>query len=204
MKSKHIQARINQCLAIAECSTCTRRKFGALILDPNRNVVLIDAYNGSPRGGSELCGGDHCVRDGKPAVILDEDPKGVFWVYVQERQTGPFISLGPYPHEEGLAKYRELKDPIESGTKIEIGCHHAEMNAICNAAANGVATNGAWMIVTGEPCRICAKLIHHAGITKVIVVKDGYMGSNGVSYLRKHGVIVEAVKGPKDPRLTGE
>ena len=34
----------------------------------------------------------------------------------------------------------------------------------CNAAASGVATRGAWIIVTGEPCVLCAKLIHHAGI----------------------------------------
>ena len=25
---------------------------------------------------------------------------------------------------------------------MEVGCHHAEMNVICNAAANGVPTRG--------------------------------------------------------------
>jgi dCMP deaminase len=90
---------------------------------------------------------------------------------------------------------------IESGTRVEIGCHHAEMNVICNAAASGVKTAGAWLIVTGEPCLMCSKLIHHAGIVKVVVVAGGYAGQNGLSYLEQHGVTVLRVAGPKDPRL---
>ncbi|MEO1479999.1 MAG: deaminase [Bacteroidota bacterium] len=89
---------------------------------------------------------------------------------------------------------------VESGTRVEIGCHHAEMNVVCNAAANGVPTRGAWLIVTGEPCSMCAKLIHHAGIERVLVVKGGYAGHNGVSYLEAHGVLVVPVEGPRDPR----
>ncbi|MEO0326113.1 MAG: deaminase [Myxococcota bacterium] len=90
---------------------------------------------------------------------------------------------------------------VKSGTRMEVGCHHAEMNVICNAAANGVATQGAWLIVTGEPCTLCAKLLHHAGVARVLVVEGGYLGANGVDYLRAHGVEVVALEGPKDPRL---
>ena len=158
MKEKHIQIRIEQCLALAKASNCPRRKFGALLLDPDRNVVLMDGYNGGPRGGGELCGGDVCLRD--------------------ERK-------------------------VESGTRMEIGCHHAEMNVICNCAASGVATKGAWLFVTGEPCVMCAKILHHAGLAKVIVVGGGYAGENGVTYLQQHGVEVECVEGPQDPRLAG-
>ena len=135
MKDKHLAVRIQQCLALAEASNCPRRTFGALLVDPKRNVVLMDGYNGGPRGGGRLCGGEECLRDTMN---------------------------------------------IESGTRVEIGCHHAEMNLICNAAANGVPTNNAWLIVTGEPCMMCAKLIHHAGIdngsswTVVSQVKTGW------------------------------
>ena len=156
MKDKHVGIRIEQCLALAKASNCPRRKFGALLLDPTRTVVLMDGYNGGPRGGGELCGGDVCLRD----------------------------SLG-----------------VQSGTRMEIGCHHAEMNVICNAAASGVATRRAWIIVTGEPCILCAKLIHHAGIARVIVVAGGYAGENGVGYLQAHGIEVETTEGPRDPRL---
>lgn len=91
---------------------------------------------------------------------------------------------------------------IQSGTRIEIGCHHAEMNVLCNAAAGGVATRGAWLLVTGEPCMMCAKLIHHAGVTRVIVVDGGYGGANGITYLEQHGIEVQKVEGPRDPRTT--
>ncbi len=157
MKEKHLRIRIEQCLALAKASNCPRRKFGALLLDPERNVVLMDGYNGGPRGGrGDLCGGDVCLRDTLAVV---------------------------------------------SGTRMEIGCHHAEMNVVCNSAANGVRTAGAWLIVTGEPCMMCAKMIHHAGIRRVYVVDGGYMGENGVPYLVEHGVEVVPVEGPKDPRV---
>ncbi len=156
MKPKHIQIRIEQCLTLSKASNCPRRKFGALLLDPLRNVLLMDGYNGGPRGGGDLCGGDFCLRDEKK---------------------------------------------VESGTRMEIGCHHAEMNVICNCAASGVATNNAWLVVTGEPCLLCAKLIHHAGIKRVIVVGGGYAGENGISYLLEHHVEVDSVDGPQDPRL---
>ena len=157
MKPKHITARIRQCLAIGECSPCPRRKFGALLLDPVTNVVLADGYNGAPRGGGRLCGGETCDRD-----TLD----------------------------------------VKSGTRMEIGCHHAESNVLCNAAANGIATRGAWLIVTGEPCKMCAKLQHHCGIVKVICVGGGYAGGTaGVEYLKEHGVEVQFVSGPQDPRI---
>jgi dCMP deaminase len=156
MKDKHIRIRIEQCLALANASNCPRRKFGALLLDPDRNVVLMDGYNGGPRGGGELCGGDVCLRD-----TLE----------------------------------------VKSGTRMEVGCHHAEMNVVCNAAASGVACRGAWLIVTGEPCLMCAKMIHHAGITRVLIVEGGYAGENGVAYLQQHGVEIQVAAGPKDPRL---
>ncbi len=157
MKDKHIRIRIAQCLALAQASNCPRRTFGALLLDPERNVILMDGYNGAPRGGGRLCGGEVCLRE-----------------------TGA----------------------IPSGTRTEIGCHHAEMNVICNAAASGVATRGAWLIVTGEPCLMCAKLLHHAGIARVMVVLGGYAGDNGLAYLQAHGVDVDYVDGPSDPRAT--
>ena len=157
MKKKHLEIRIEQCLALSKASNCPRRKFGALLLDPERNVVLMDGYNGGPRGGGELCGGEVCVRDTRA---------------------------------------------IASGTRMELGCHHAEMNVICNCAASGVSSRGAWLFVTGEPCLMCAKLVHHAGIARVVVVSKGYAGANGVAYLSAHGVDVVLVDGPQDPRLT--
>ena len=119
----------------------------------------MDGYNGGPRGGGRLCGGESCLREDAGVV---------------------------------------------SGTRMEVGCHHAEMNVICNAAANGIRTQAAWLLVTGEPCMMCAKLIHHAGIEKVIVVRGGYAGENGCEYLLSHGIEIEHTEGPKDPRSLPE
>lgn len=149
MKDKHLQIRIRQCLQLSEASNCTRRKVGALLVDPTRNVILMDGYNGGPRGGGELCGGDCCLRD---------------------------------------------KFKITSGTEVQVGCHHAEMNVICNAAANGVPTNGAWIIVNCDCCLMCAKLIHHSGIEKVITIADTYSTTDGIEYLKNHGVIVDNIR----------
>lgn len=155
MKNKHIQNRIEQCIKISELSNCPRRKFGALLLDPINNIVLIDAYNGGPRGGGELCGGSVCLRD---------------------------------------------TFQIASGQQAQIGCHHAEMNLICNAARVGRQTEKMWVICTGEPCMMCAKLIHHAGIEKVIVIKGGYAVNEGADYLTAHNVKVDfiEIEGHKD------
>ena len=50
---------------------------------------------------------------------------------------------------------------------------------------------------------MCAKLIHHAGIGRVIVVDGGYGRANGVTYLEDHGVGIEKMEGPQDPRTQG-
>ena len=55
MKEKHLRIRIEQCLTLSKASNCPRAKFGALLVDPDRNVILMDGYNGGPRGGGELC-----------------------------------------------------------------------------------------------------------------------------------------------------
>ena len=63
-------------------------------------------------------------------------------------------------------------------------------------------TKDAWLLVTGEPCTMCAKLIHHAGIARVVIVDGGFAGENGVAYLEGHGVEVQRTEGPKDPRAS--
>lgn len=245
MKTKHLQVRIEQCLALAKLSNCPRRKFGALLLDPIRNVTLIDAYNGGPRGAKgELCGGHFCERDGlkreqftfekKDCPRWEASPassnfSGRFRTnhFVDIRLNG--VSIHQIPFDPAIESIREsllkaslLKEVVppeveaeawiqgmldkypgvKSGTHMEAGCHHAEMNIVCNAAASGVSTKGAWLLITGEPCQLCAKLIHHAGIVKVVVIRGGYAGENGLAYLMANGVEVQEVEGPQDPRLS--
>lgn len=208
MKEKHLRARIDQCLRNAELSRCPRRKFGAMLIDPRTNSILADGYNGPPRGEDGLCGGLFCARDGlRPEdvvirknhqLVANPDPMDSWSLSVKGQHVGFFRA-----DEAAVARKRLLDEnpPIQSGTHMEIGCHHAEANVLANAMRRGIATEGAWLIVTGEPCTMCAKYLHHGGIAKVFVVRGGYVGGDaGVQYLTKYGVEVEYVEGPQDPR----
>jgi dCMP deaminase len=151
MKRKHISHYIRMVFSLAELSSCVRNRFGAVIIDPQDNVVVSTGYNGSLRGaGSGTCGQQGgCIRDDRG---------------------------------------------IESGTTLELGCVHAEQNAIYNAARQGVPLVGHWIIINGEPCLLCAKAIKQVGITNVICVSGGYSVENGVHLLRGNGVRVVSVQ----------
>ncbi|RMD69437.1 MAG: cytidine deaminase [Cyanobacteria bacterium J149] len=54
---------------------------------------------------------------------------------------------------------------------------HAEANAIAQAARHGIATQGATIYVTLEPCIACLKLIISAGIREVFYETDFNSGN---------------------------
>jgi dCMP deaminase len=140
MKIKHLRYWLEQTLSLSELSECSRRKFGAIIIDPESNVALVNGYNGAARGGFKRCESNTtCARDTREC---------------------------------------------ESGTRLEIGCNHAEANAIANAARIGLSTLDKWLIVNGEPCLACAKLIHQSGISRVVYITGVYSTAEGVKYLK--------------------
>ena len=86
---------------------------------------------------------------------------------------------------------RETKK-VKSGTRNDVGCHHAEMNAILNATRVGQSTLGKWLIVNCDPCLMCAKMIHHAGIEMVISPLDhGGVHGEGLAYLLENEVRIK-------------
>jgi dCMP deaminase len=176
-----------------------------VLFEPVRNVDIGSGYNGAPRGGGDLCGGSRCLRDGLTAdTIRVTGPNDKAVVEIRDADDWRTVYGGHYVDAQQQRKHLLAENPpIKSGTELQIGCHHAEMNVICNAAASTVSTAGAWLVITGEPCLMCAKLLHHAGIVKVICVQGGYAGGDaGPAYLRAHGVEVEYIDGPSDPRGT--
>ena len=62
----------------------------------------------------------------------------------------------------------DLHERWQRPTKYEFVVH-AEANAICNAAKEGISTNGATMWVNLFPCLQCADLIIQSGINEVVV-----------------------------------
>lgn len=81
---------------------------------------------------------------------------------------------------------------IPSGSSTELGCHHAEANALTNALANGISALGCSLVVSRAPCLNCSKLLHHSGVSLVVICGPEPEGSvNGVDYLKEVGVEVE-------------
>ena len=76
----------------------------------------------------------------------------------------------------------------ESGaTKWEV--LHAEANAILKVASSTQSANGATLYITLSPCTQCSKLIHQAGIKRVVYA-DAYKDLSGIKFLEKAGVTV--------------
>jgi dCMP deaminase len=87
------------------------------------------------------------------------------------------------------------KYQVASGTQNDVGCHHAEMNAILNACRLGQATQGKILIVNCDPCLMCAKAIHHAGIKQVFCPMDYQNGvhNSGLGYLKDNEVDLKKI-----------
>ena len=66
---------------------------------------------------------------------------------------------------------------------------HAEANAILKVAASTQSCVGATLYITLSPCRECSKLIHQAGIKRVVYLV-GYKDRSGLDFLEKAGVIL--------------
>ena len=69
---------------------------------------------------------------------------------------------------------------------------HAEANAILKVASSTQSCKGATLYITLSPCRECSKLIHQAGI-KRIVYQTAYKDDSGLVFLRKAGVEIEQI-----------
>jgi dCMP deaminase len=79
--------------------------------------------------------------------------------------------------EEGLTKWYVL---------------HAEANAVLKVARSTQSCEGATLYITMSPCKDCSKLIHQAGIKRV-VYRTGYKDDSGLDFLIKAGVEVECI-----------
>lgn len=64
---------------------------------------------------------------------------------------------------------------------------HAEANAILKCARHGKSCEGATLYVTLSPCQDCAKLIHQAGIKRVVYIQE-YKDTTGLDFLKKANV----------------
>lgn len=70
---------------------------------------------------------------------------------------------------------------------------HAEANAILKVAASTQSCKGATLYITLSPCKECSKLIHQAGIVRV-VYNTAYKDNSGLEFLKKAGIELEHIE----------
>ena len=80
--------------------------------------------------------------------------------------------------EEGITKWEVL---------------HAEANAILKVASSTQSAKGATLYITLSPCTQCSKLIHQAGIKRVVYSR-AYRDTSGIDFLEKAGVVINHIK----------
>jgi len=69
---------------------------------------------------------------------------------------------------------------------------HAEANAILKVARSTQSCQGATLYISMLPCKECSKLIHQAGIIKVVYAK-AYKDDAGLRFLEKAGIELELI-----------
>ena len=69
---------------------------------------------------------------------------------------------------------------------------HAEANAILKVASSTQSCKGSTLYLTLSPCRECSKLIHQAGIIRVVYINE-YKDTTGLDFLKNAGVLIEQI-----------
>jgi dCMP deaminase len=101
----------------------------------------------------------------------------------------------PYDHTERTWTVTPKVGLTTMITKKEV--IHAESNAITKVAKSTESSEGAVLYTTCSPCLDCAKLIHQAGISRVVYGYK-YKATEGLTFLEKCGIILETNDKP-DP-----
>lgn len=123
-----------------------------------------------------------CPRAQVGAVIFRADRKAVLSTGYngQARKSDSILCGGSCCDRDRLG--------IPSGERIEIGCIHAEINAIANAVYEGIALADACIVITAPPCLMCSKMIIQSGIRTVYYRGGQRWTSTGEDYLSAHGI----------------
>ncbi|MCX6702097.1 MAG: deaminase [Candidatus Zambryskibacteria bacterium] len=88
-------------------------------------------------------------------------------------------------YEVGCA--RIVNGELKKGAGLCRGSH-GELNAIGNAAKNGISIDGASMMITTRPCMVCAKQIVNQGIKEVYYLFEYDREQEVKKYLNRLGV----------------
>ena len=114
----------------------------------------------------------HCERKQVGAIIVKDR------MIISDGYNGtPTGFENPCEDEEGYTKWYVL---------------HAEANAILKVASSTQSCQGATLYISLSPCKECSKLIHQAGIKRVVYSQE-YKDNSGIEFLRKADVKIEYI-----------
>mgnify|MGYP001822222187 CR=1 FL=1 len=111
--------------------------------------------------------------------------------YCERRQVGALIVKDKMIISDGYngtpSGFENICEDDDGYTKWYV--LHAEANAILKVASSTQSCEGATLYITMSPCKGCSKLIHQAGIKRVVYNFE-YSDISGLKFLRKAGVEV--------------
>lgn len=115
--------------------------------------------------------------------------------YCERRQVGALIVRDRMIISDG---YNGTPSGFENVCEDEEGLTrwyvlHAEANAILKIAGSTHSSQGATLYLTMSPCKDCSKLIHQAGI-KRLVYWQRYKDNDGLDFLDRAGVTIEQIE----------
>jgi dCMP deaminase len=115
--------------------------------------------------------------------------------YCKRRQVGAIIVKDRMIISDGYngtpSGFENFCEDDEGYTKWYV--LHAEANAILKVAASTQSAKGATLYITMSPCKECSKLIHQAGVVKV-VYQQAYKDDSGLQFLKKAGIELEQIE----------
>jgi dCMP deaminase len=114
--------------------------------------------------------------------------------YCQRKQVGALIVKDRMIISDGYngtpTGFENVCEGEEGFTKWYV--LHAEANAILKVAASTQSCRGATLYITLSPCKECSKLIHQAGIKRVVYSK-AYREDSGLQFLKKAGIDIKLI-----------
>ena len=109
--------------------------------------------------------------------------------YCERRQVGAIIVKDKMIISDGYngtpTGFENVCEDEEGATKWYV--LHAEANAILKVASSTQSCQGATLYITMSPCKDCSKLIHQAGIKRLVYLM-AYKDDSGLKFLERAGV----------------
>lgn len=149
---------------------CTRRKVGAIIVEPHRHDIVGVGYNGGPRGG--------------PSCLKGECPRGrhyriecVCGACHDTECAGPGVCESRHWCDGEIpgcacGEVWPCRWAVEPGSSYDTGpgscvAIHAEVNALLNVSDRR-RLDGATIYVTAAPCEGCQKILGNTDISRIV------------------------------------